>query len=59
MRVVVFSCLMKVKLQEIVAGEVLTFITAYLPTRDKPDDTIVPIWSVMNELEEDARLDGN
>ncbi|KAL3923101.1 MAG: hypothetical protein SGPRY_004328 [Prymnesium sp.] len=48
-RVLVTIRLIKIKLQDVVAGEVLTIIAAYLPTRDKADSTIVPIWNTIHE----------
>lgn len=44
----------KIKLQDVVAREVLKIIAPHIPTHEKPDSAIVPIRNTIHELVEDA-----
>ncbi|KAL3903241.1 MAG: hypothetical protein SGPRY_011755, partial [Prymnesium sp.] len=53
-RVIISGRLLRIKLQDIIMGDVLTLLAAYLPTRDKQDAVIESVWSQIEPQVEDA-----
>ena len=53
-RVILSGRLLRIKLQDIIVGDMLTMLAAYLPTRDKQDAVIESVWEQVESQVEDA-----